>query len=113
MSDAKRITKDIAIPVGTSKEGNPQFLRVQGTDEKPTRVSLGQVLPVKEGEPVMHEVVNLKHVEGANHLEVETVIASPFKDERARNDSQTRSYPSAMFRANWASVFGRKPKDAN
>ena len=113
MSDEK-ITKDIAIPLGRSEDGKLQLARIQGTDERPTRVAIGELTPLQEGKPIMGEVVRLKPVEGARHLEVETVMADPYAAEKARacaaSGSKTYSFPSDKYQANWDRIFGQKPK---
>ena len=114
MSDEK-ITKDIAIPLGRSEDGNLQLLRVQGTDERPTQATIGELRPLEEGKPIMGEVVRLKPVEGARHLDVETVLADPYKAEKekapasAGGGSKTYSFPSTKYQENWARIFGSKP----
>lgn len=113
MSDEK-ITKDIAIPLGRSEDGNLQLLRVQGTDERPIQAAIGELRPLEEGKPIMGEVVRLKPVEGARHLEVETVLDDPYKAEKAKardsSGSKTYSFPSTKYQENWGRIFGQKPK---
>lgn len=118
MSDDK-ITKDIAIPLGKTEDGNLRLLRVQGTDEKPTRVMMGVLHPLEDGKPIMSEVIKLSPCEGHNHLNVETVLEDPYKaqKEQARaaspearlsipSSSKTFSIPSPQYQANWDQVFG-------
>lgn len=115
MSDEDtKITKDIAIPLGRAENGNLRLARIRGTDEAPTQVAIGELSPLEEGKPVMGEVVRLKPVEGARHLNVETVMEDPYKAEkekaRASSGSKTYSFPSTKYQENWGRIFGQKPK---
>ena len=115
MSDEK-ITKDIAIPLGHAENGNLLMARVQGTEERPTRVLMGELQPLEEGKPIMGEVVQLHPEEGQRHMRVETVIEDPFKAEKEKaraSGSKTFSFPSKTYQDNWDRIFRRKSEPAD
>ena len=113
MSDEK-ITKDIAIPLGQSENGNLVLARIQGTAEKPERIMLGELLPLEDGKPIMDEVIKLTPSEDRSHLNVETLLEDPYKAQkeqaRGATGSKTFSFPSKRYQDNWDRIFGSGKK---
>lgn len=106
-----KITKDIAFITGQNAEGHRLVTRIQGTDEKPTRLMMGELRPVQDGVPLTGELVRLERSADGSHYKVETLVEDPYRKEReqARNQSRRTFGSTAKMRENWDRIFGPKP----
>jgi hypothetical protein len=105
-----KITRDIAFITGHSKAGNPLITRVQGTDEAPTRVMVGEIRPVEDGVPLAGEMIRMVQAKNGPHYHVETLVEDPYREERRRAQGSRRSFgATAKMRENWDRIFGPKP----
>ena len=96
--------QDVALIAGPTEDKKGMRI-VRFRDEA---VSLGEVRPVTEGQPLTGEVIALRPREGAPPFlrDVETVYAPPKTDGPAQ-------VASDAYRQNWEVVFGKDPEPAS
>jgi hypothetical protein len=96
--------QDVALLTGPTEDKKGMRI-VRFRDEA---VSLGEVRPVTEGQPLTGEVITLRPREGAPPFvrDVETVYAPQKTDGPAQ-------VASDAYRQNWEVVFGKDPEPAS
>jgi len=115
MSDGKpKHTKEIALPLPPASEGGPPLLlRLRGDEVGPKEMSLGVVLPVRDGVPLPPgaDLIEMRLSENGPHLEVKTIYESPDKPSRG-GGWKPLSVSKAKFEENWDRIFRKEvPKD--
>jgi hypothetical protein len=105
---------DHDAPVETSESSTRDMLFVYGEDQagsygvirqRETRVELGRIRPIREGQPITGELVQLKKREEHERLfDVEVLY-----DDRARQTPRAgpAQVASDAYRSHWEQIFGR------
>ena len=108
MSDDK--TLEIAVPIGTDKDGHPALLRIRGDETGPKSATMGVLSPLHEGQPLPPgaDLVNLKPCPSGQHMKCETVYESPGGSRAWKPMSVSQE----KFASNWDSIFGGDDLDA-
>jgi hypothetical protein len=99
---------DIAF-LGPETPTGRRVVRMRGTQENP-EVSLGELRPIKEGEPIYGDVVSLHRRGNSDVCTVETVIEHPLK-AKPREAHGPAMVATEAYRDGWDRVFGGKSRD--
>lgn len=100
------VPRDIAILQGPTEDGEGrQLLRLRDG-----QLSVGEIRPVKEGQPLTHqELVRLRPLEGQKNVcEIEVLHEKPSADPKAR--SRPARVATDRYRKNWTTIFDVKRK---
>ncbi|MFO0611981.1 MAG: hypothetical protein U0414_05315 [Polyangiaceae bacterium] len=108
--------KDVVFVHGQTPNGLG-IARLRTDGEGDERIELGELRPLKEGQPLLGEVVRLSRREESDRLfDVEVLMKAreDSKRELTERESGPRKGPpkvsSNAFRLHWDDVFGAKPK---
>lgn len=103
---------DLAL-LGPKTPAGHKVMRIKGDKEGPKEIVLGEIRPVKEGEPILGDVVRLDRKGDSNVFGVETILENPMKPEPQSGGRRPPMVSSEAYREGWERVFGNKPPKAD
>jgi len=100
VTEAAELPQDIVFVHGKSEGGRYQVIR-----QRDQQIEIGEMATVREGQPILGDLVKLHPLEQHERLfACETIASSPVREEQG-----PAQVASEAYRKGWEAIFGDRP----
>ena len=100
--------EDMMIPIAPLPDGGCVGMRLKADEEGNRQVMVGEFLPIKEGRPILGDILQGAPIDGTPYLALTTEFEHP-NPYRSKSGGKVFSIPSARFQKGWDRIFKNKP----